>query len=184
MNDAAAPTKKRITARRFTTLLLSTAAAVVAGCGMFNALVDPYGLFRWVEQPGFNAIKPRATQTSTAFKFRVIDVTMPQTLLLGNSRVEMGWDPELLPKARFGRVANVALPGQGLGSMVELADHAWARSAPSTLVVGVEFFDCLEGDAAPPPHRTAASPWSAAAGPGILHRVERIAAFASEALFW
>jgi len=66
--------------------------------------------------------------------------------------------------------------------MVELADHAWARSAPSTLVVGVEFFDCLEGDAAPPPHRTAASPWSAAAGPGILHRVERIAAFASEAL--
>jgi hypothetical protein len=181
MTDAPPAAPQHITPRRFTTLLLATGAAVILGCGLFNAVVDPYGLFRWVEQPGFNAIKPRATQASTAFKFRVIDFTLPQTLLLGNSRVEMGWDPELLPSASSGRVANVALPGQGLGSMVGMADHAWARSAPSTLVIGVEFFDCLEGGQAPPPHAQSASPWSVLVS-GPTGRIERIGAFAGASL--
>jgi hypothetical protein len=181
MSDASPTASQRITARRFTTLLLVTAAAVVLGCGLFNAVVDPYGLFRWMEQPGFNAIKPRATQASTAFKYRVIDLTLPQTLLIGNSRVEMGWDPELLPSASFGRVANVALPGQGLSSMVAMADHAWARSAPSTLVIGLEFFDCLEAGQAPPLPAQSASPWSVVAS-GPTRRIERMSAFAGEAL--
>lgn len=149
MSDLPSSDPQRITARRFTTRLLATALVVVLGCGLFNAVADPYGLFRWVDRPGFNAIKPRATQASIAFKYRAIDFTLPQTLLLGNSRVEMGWDPARLPSATFGRVVNVALPGQGLGAMVEMANHAWARSRPTTLVVGVEFFDCLE--AGPPP---------------------------------
>ena len=181
MGAVSPSTQRRLNARRFTALLLATATAVVLGCGLFNVVVDPYGLFRWVDRPGFNAIKPRATQASNAFKYRVIDGTMPQTLLLGNSRVEMGWDPELLPSASFGRAANVALPGQGLGSMVGLADHAWARAAPSILLIGVEFFDCLEAGQAPLPHVRAASPWSAVAS-GPMRRIERIGAFAGEAL--
>ena len=137
-------------ARRFLIRLLATAAAVVVGCGLFTAVVDPYGLFRWVDVPGFNAIKPRASQMGTAFKYRVIDFVEPQTLLLGNSRVEMGWDPAQLPPAAFGRAANVALPGQSLSAMTAMADHAWARSRPKALMVGVEFFDCLESAQAAP----------------------------------
>jgi hypothetical protein len=104
---------------------------------------------------------------------------LPQTLLLGNSRVEMGWDPELPPSARFGRVANVALPGQGLGAMVEMAEHAWSRSAPSSLVIGVEFFDCLEAGPAPASRAQAASPWSSVAT-GPSRWIERVGAFVGE----
>lgn len=172
---------QRVSARRFTTRLLVTALTVVLGCGLLNAVVDPYGLFRWVDRPGFNAIKPRAAQAGTAFKYRVVDFTLPQTLLLGNSRVEMGWDPEHLPSATFGRVANVALPGQGLGSMVAMADHAWVRSKPTTLMIGVEFFDCLETGQAPSPHVQTVVPWSAAAT-SATQRLARIAAFSAEAL--
>jgi len=171
----------RETARRFTTRLLATALAVVLGCGLLNVVVDPYGLFRWVDLEGFNAIKPRATQVGAAFKYRVVDFSSPRTLLLGNSRAEMGWDPDLLPPATFGSVANVALPGQGLGTMVAMADHAWARSRPTTLVIGLEFFDCLESGPSRPTPKPATSPWSATAT-GPMQGLERIGAFAAETL--
>lgn len=169
-------------ARRFLIRLLATAAAVVVGCGLFTAVVDPYGLFRWVDVPGFNAIKPRASQMGTAFKYRVIDFVEPQTLLLGNSRVEMGWDPAQLPPAAFGRAANVALPGQSLSAMTAMADHAWARSRPKALMVGVEFFDCLESaQAAPTRPAKAGSPWAADDG-GWVQRAERARTFLAETL--
>ena len=179
MSDAPPTAANRITAKRFATLLLATAAALVIASALFNAVIDPYGLFRWVDRSGFNAIKPRATQVKSAFKYRVIDHTLPQTLLLGNSRVEMGWDPELPPAARFGRVANVALPGQGLEAMAGLADHAWARSAPTTLVIGVEFFDCLAKGPAPASRAQKASIWSSAVT-GPTHWIERRGAFVAE----
>jgi hypothetical protein len=49
-------------------------------CGLFNTVVDPYGLFRWIDRPGFNEIKPRATQASVAFKYRAIDFLSPRTI--------------------------------------------------------------------------------------------------------
>ena len=172
---------QREAARQFTTRLLATALAVVLGCALLNAAVDPYGLFRWVDRAELNAIKPRATQVGAAFKYRVIDFGSPQTLLLGNSRAEMGWDPDLLPPATFGSVANVALPGQGLGAMVAMADHAWVRSRPTTLVIGLEFFDCLEAAPSPPAPKAATSPWSATTT-GPMQRLRRIGAFAAETL--
>jgi hypothetical protein len=179
MSDLPPKAADRITPRRFAALLLGASAAVVLGSGLFNAVVDPYGLFRWVDRSGFNAIKPRATQAKSAFKYRVVDFTLPQTLLLGNSRVEMGWDPERLPSANFGRVANLALPGQGLEAMAGLADHAWARSAPTTMVIGVEFFDCLEEGPAPTPRVKKVSPWSSA-GAGPTRWIERTGALVGE----
>lgn len=168
-------------ARTFAIRLLGTCFAVVVGCGLFNAVIDPYGLFRWVDQPGFNEVKPRATQASVAFKYRAVEFLSPQTLLLGNSRAEMGWDPESLPAGRFGSVVNAAMPGQGLGAMVPLAEHAWARSRPATLVIGAEFFDCLE--AGPPPAASVHEvlPWDTSAG-GAWHRFGRLRAFAAEVL--
>ena len=170
-----------ISARSFTTRLLATALVVVLGCGLFNALVDPYGLLRWVDRPGFNAIKPRASQVGAPFKYRVVDFNLPRTLLLGNSRVEMGWNPEHLPSATFGPVANVALPGQGLDAMVALANHAWARSRPVRLIVGVEFFDCLEAAPAAPQPPPTRSPWAAASAGGA-QPLERFGAVAAQML--
>lgn len=181
MSQTSSTEPRRDTARRFTIRLLAAALAIVLGCGLLNAVVDPYGLFRWVDLEGFNAIKPRATQVGAAFKYRVIDFDTPRTLLLGNSRAEMGWDPELLPPATFGSVTNAALPGQGLGAMVALANHAWARSRPTTLIIGVEFFDCLESGPSPPAPKPATSPWSATTN-GPMQHVERIGAFAAETL--
>ncbi len=133
-----------------------------------NALVDPHGLVRWVDAPGFNAIKPRAIQEIEAFKYRAIDSVRPKALILGNSRAEMGWNPEIVNRARLGPTVNAAIPGRGLDAMAPLADYAWHVSRPATLIVGAEFFDCLVSGAAPAAAvASAVSPWSRPAeGPG------------------
>jgi len=168
-------------ARRFAVVLLVTSLAVVAGCALFNALVDPYGIFRWLDRPGFNEIKPRATQESLAFKYKAIDFLSPRTLLLGNSRAEIGWDPGHLSGTRFGEVVNAAMPGRGLEAMIPVADHAWARSRPATLVIGVEFFDCLEAGQTPPPRIRADVTW-AGADEDLWRRLVRLRAFAAETM--
>ncbi|HMO46384.1 MAG TPA: hypothetical protein PKB14_10170 [Rubrivivax sp.] len=183
-NDASpaalsSPARPSPQARTFAIRLLGTCFAVVAGCGLFNAAVDPYGLFRWVDRPGFNEVKPRATQASVAFKYRAVDFLSPQTLLLGNSRAEMGWNPQSLPAGRFGSVVNAAMPGKGLDAMIPLAGHAWARSRPATLVIGAEFFDCLEAGGPPAAPAPQALPWDASAA-GPWHRFGTLRAFAAE----
>ncbi len=179
-SDSGSSEGASLLARRFTIRLLVSTLAVVAGCALFNAVIDPYGLFRWIDRTGFNEIKPRAVQRSVAFKYRAIDFISPNTVLLGNSRAEMGWDPGHLPEARFGKVVNAGLPGTGLAAMIPVADHAWARSRPAILLIGVEFFDCLEDGQPPAPHPPAVVPWASAdAGSWSL---ALLGAFASETI--
>jgi hypothetical protein len=169
-------------ARRFMLRFLAAVAVTVAGCGLLNAVVDPYGLHRWVDRPAFNTIKPRAAQVGEAFKYRAVEQLRPATLLLGNSRAEMGWDPQALPASPFAPVVNGAMPGRGLEAMLPLADHAWSVTAPALLFVGLEFFDCLE--AAPPKTRAAMPPppaWSVH-GQGPLRQAERLRELAAQTL--
>lgn len=156
-------------ARRFVTRLVVLLATCIAVAAIVNATIDPHGVHRWIDIEGLNRIKPRANQAPEAFKYRAIDVKAPQTLLLGNSRVELGWNPDDLPHARFGRTVNAAIPGRGLSSMVALADHAWARSRPEQLIVGLEFFDCLASGPRPKRQETHVSPWSVAQPPYDFH---------------
>jgi hypothetical protein len=169
-------------ARRFMQRFLAAVVATVAGCGLLNAVVDPYGLYRWVDRPGFNEIKPRAAQAGDAFKYRAVEMLLPATLLLGNSRAEMGWDPQRLPASPYAPVVNVAMPGRGLEAMLPLADHAWSVSAPAALFVGLEFFDCLEaGPAKTGPSLPNPPAWSVH-GQGPQRRAERLRELAAQSL--
>ena len=163
--------------RRF----LVVGAATVAGCGLINAVVDPYGLFRWLDLPAFNEIKPRAAQASVAFKYRAVEQLRPATLLLGNSRAEMGWDPQQLSPWPDAPAVNGAIPGSGIEGMLPLADHAWSVSAPAALLVGLEFFDCLDAGPAKVRAPVPAPVWSVH-GRGPLRRIERLRELASQAL--
>ena len=112
-----------------------------------------------------------------AFKYRAIDAIRPKALILGNSRAEMGWNPELVNRAGLGPTVNAAIPGRGLDAMAPLADYAWHVSRPATLIVGAEFFDCLVSGAAPAAEvAPAASPWALPAA-GFGGRVARMRLF-------
>lgn len=160
--DTFAPLRREeeVRARAFIVRLCLMLAAFVLAAVALNGIVDPHGLHRWMELDGTNRLKPRANQSPEAFKYRSIDVLTPRSLLLGNSRVEMGWDPQDLPRERFGAVVNAAVPGSGLETMIALTDHAWIRSRPAHLLVGLEFFDCLAKGPRPAAGEAMPSAWS------------------------
>ena len=138
------PDSNDLTARRFTLIMLSALTACVTLIVGFNLLIDPHGIFRILTIPGVNQVKPKGAQLGEAFKVQSISSLKPATLMLGNSRVEMGWNPQTLDPLVFGPVVNAALPGRDLQSMRGLATHAWHVSRPARLLVGVDFMDCLE----------------------------------------
>ena len=136
--------------RNYLSLWLALAAALLLAVAGFNLIVDPYGLFRLVDAPGFNAVKPKAgVHGATVKAYQVLRV-QPRGLVLGNSRAEVGFDPEH-PAWPSGSqpVFNLALPGTGTSTTLRYLQHVLARAAgtgsgkPEVVVWGIDFMDFL-----------------------------------------
>jgi hypothetical protein len=75
--------------------------------------------------------------------------TKPKTLVLGNSRAEVGLDPNHPALAAHGAVYNAALPGTGTHTSLRFLQHALATTANSpaeqlkVVVWGIDFMDFL-----------------------------------------
>jgi len=119
----------------WTVLLLGSVVAV-------NIVVDPYGLFRVVDVPGVNRVKSQASERGSLFKHVSLERMHPSGLILGNSRAEIGFDPESPawpPRAR--PVFNLALPGAGISAVAGDFAKALRGSTPKLVVVGLDFLD-------------------------------------------
>jgi hypothetical protein len=127
-------------------LLLFCALGLLLGAAL-NIAVDPYGMYRWIDFGGFNRLKPKAGLSSRIVKpYRVLEIR-PKTLLLGNSRVEIAFDPESSqwPAAQH-PVYNMALPGTGVAAALRSLQHANTNSEVALVFMGVDFFDFLSGE--------------------------------------
>ncbi|MCX7278442.1 MAG: hypothetical protein NTZ15_14135 [Burkholderiales bacterium] len=132
---------------------LGLTAALVLLVAVFNAVVDPYGLIRGVDRAGFNRIKPAAgAHGSMAKAYQVLRV-QPGALILGNSRAEVGFDPQhpAWPAAAQ-PVFNLALPGTDTSTSVQSLQHVLASPGahPKVVVWGVDFMDFLVDPRTPP----------------------------------
>ncbi|MGD8938551.1 MAG: hypothetical protein PVJ72_04175 [Gammaproteobacteria bacterium] len=58
-----------------------------------NAIIDPFGVFRWMEIPGVNIHKPAINIEDSRNKLQAIGLIKPQSLVLGSSRTETGINP-------------------------------------------------------------------------------------------
>jgi hypothetical protein len=117
--------------------------ATLACIALLNAYVDPYRLYRLAQEPPAS-IKPRASQKRFVSKAYGIAYLHPKTLILGNSRAEIGFDPQSShwPTAAA-PVFNAAIPGTGLGTGLSYLRHAIAHGEIRQVVVAVEFLDFL-----------------------------------------
>lgn len=138
-----------------TSLMLIVVAAT-------NLVVDPYGIFRMVDQPGFNSIKPAAAKHGDMSKAYQVLRVQPRTLILGNSRAEVGLDPNHPAWPQSVRpVYNAALPGTGTATSLRYLQHVLAAAAgkptaqPALVLWGVDFMDFLTDPSKPTPARTA-----------------------------
>ena len=127
-----------------TLVVATTAICVVA---------DPYRFFD-APTTGWTALKPRAYQQSDLAKTYMLARTRPATILLGNSRVEVGLDPQSPEWPAYLRpVFNAALAGHDLFSALLFLQDDLALKTPKLAVVGLDFQDFIQagkGAAAPP----------------------------------
>ena len=114
---------------------------LLIGAMTLNYWVDPYGLYRSYSDGDW---KPHgATQGELVKPYQVLKHS-PRTLILGNSRAEVGFDPEdaAWPES-VQPIYNLALPGTGTRVARRLLEHVLAAHSPQTIVLGVDFMDFL-----------------------------------------
>jgi hypothetical protein len=130
------PAARYLLAWTMSTLTLLTAVASI------NLLVDPYDLFRLVTREGFNRVKSNAGQRTLIFKRTNVERMRPNALILGNSRAEIGFDPDSPAwPAAMRPVFNLALPGTGPQSALEEFRRVRDIHAPRLVLVGLDFLD-------------------------------------------
>ena len=129
--------------------LLSVAVAAIAAVLIVS--VDPYGLYRLVERPGFNRVKPQLKRYQREIKTELALAAGADALIMGNSRAEIGFDPEHPTFSAHTRSTfNLALAGSRLDSARAQLDALRAQGRrPVKLVLGVDFLDFLVDPGAP-----------------------------------
>ncbi len=124
-----------------TVLILTLATAA------FTIVVDPYRMFDTAAMAGWNEIKPRVYSQANLAKTYQLERIAPKTLLLGNSRVEVGFDPESEQWPESARpVFNGGQAGTDLFTSWALLRDAVAVRPPRTIIVGLDIIDFLEPD--------------------------------------
>lgn len=133
--------------KRYLTLWLALTGTLLLGAAAINLVVDPYGIFRVVDAPGFNAVKPKAGVHGAMTKAYQVLRVQPRGLILGNSRAEVGLDPNHAAWPESARpVFNLALPGTGTHTTLLYLRHvleAQKDNPPTIVVWGIDFMDFL-----------------------------------------
>lgn len=144
------------------TRFLKQAAAAFAGflalAFALNVWVDPYRI--WNVRHGFSqqAPRPRAVQQLHLLKSRGLTRSRPVTVVLGNSRAEIGFDPRSRSWPLSLRpVYNASIPGTGIDTATSLLSDAVSAGRLRTAVIGLDFLDFLTDpeNPTPPTHPTA-----------------------------
>jgi len=138
----------------FTRYLRNVGVAVAIALSVTAAayvVTDPQGLLGTPPIAGVNEIKPYFEHNRELSRWRRAQRFCPTAAIVGNSRAEIGFDPDYDAFGTLGYSAfNHAIPGSGLDtSLNQLRWLAEAGCSPRLIVVGVDFPDFLVDPARP-----------------------------------
>ena len=125
-------------------LMLNAAfiTALLAFIGFFNGLVDPYGLFGFVNYPGFNDIKEMKYRTKNSWAWAGIQTILRSdydTVIIGNSRAHIAMDPSVLsPEYKAYNASNSGLNIENFYSVLHPVLEA-KESRVKTVIIGLDF---------------------------------------------
>ena len=130
---------------------LALTSCLMLVMGAINLVVDPYGIFYFVDKAGFNGIKPAAGGHGATGKYYQVMRVQPRGVVLGNSRAEVGFDPLSVAWPEKARpVFNLALPGTGPRASLESLQHVLNDAQqghaekPEVVVWGIDFMNFLD----------------------------------------
>lgn len=146
---------KPLNAAQFFTWFAASLVALIGLTIGLTVAVDPYRMYGTPPIPGWTALKPEIYDHIGMALTYQLERVRPDTLLLGNSRVEVGFDPESKVWPSSARpVFNAAEPGRDLRAAVDMLRDAIAVHIPKTVIVGLDILDFLQKptlDPAPQP---------------------------------
>lgn len=128
--------------KRFVGWWIAGTIGLLALAALTNLVIDPYAAYGWISIPGVNQKKTQAVDESRLAKPYMVEREQPTTLLLGSSRVEVGFDPNSTAWPSTMRpVFNLGIPGSGPYEQYRLLQHAFATAHPKYVLIGTGFGD-------------------------------------------
>lgn len=85
--------KETIPAKRYFFIAISALVLLLFSIAVFNGIVDPFGMYRFIEIRGFNSHKPAVYHRVRLFKAYDIRRIKPSEIVLGTSRTHLGINP-------------------------------------------------------------------------------------------
>jgi hypothetical protein len=130
--------------KRYLTLVFGLSATIVVVASGISITVDPYDYYHGVRWEGINAKKPHALTHGRLAKLAAASRVEPNTVVLGNSRMDIGFDPHSnqWPDA-LRPIFNLAIPGQGPSGDLRNIQELFHHQKPKLVVIGVDFLDFL-----------------------------------------
>jgi hypothetical protein len=142
-----------MSARRYITWFAVTFSALAVITAMLNLFIDPYLVYGSPRIKGVNQVKTEINdyvRVAKAFEPFRRDTDI---LLAGNSRIEMGLDPDHACFTQLGlRAYNLGIPGAGVGQQLNHVLNVVYAQAVQRVFLSVDLVDFLvsEGSATPP----------------------------------
>jgi|GEM_PF-3478551 len=126
--------------RRYLTLFIIGFLSIAAVVSGLNYVINPYDYWDVPRLKGLSVAKPEFGRHQLRAKPQQWARLKPDVVVLGNSRVQVGFDPDA---AVFGGdiVYNAGFPGIALSGQLKALKAVEGRAKPATLYVGLEFLD-------------------------------------------
>jgi len=130
-----------MTIHSYLTRVFSISLGIFIIVGGFNYIINPYNIHNTERITGINTFKPEAAKRIRTFKKYQPFHIKPNTLILGNSRVEMGINPKHKNLTALGNVYNLGIPGMRFKDQATYANLIIQSEQITTLIIGIDFSD-------------------------------------------
>ncbi len=124
------------------------AATTVSGIFVvifFSVVIDPYNLYNWFKYDGINTKKPDTTRYLEEIKLTEAIKLNPNLIILGNSRAEIGFNPESPYLVDHGYSAfNLAIRGTSIFTSTRQLNYLINKGIkPKKILIALDFVDFL-----------------------------------------
>lgn len=126
--------------RRFNGILLAVALTPILTVGLFNLVVDAYGVFNSPIFAGFNKAKPEKFNQDLLFKSVEVTKIRPKIIFLGSSRVQWGLDPNYPGLSDPQTSYNLGLQASNMYVVRRYFEHAlFNQPELKQVILGIDF---------------------------------------------
>jgi len=120
--------------------IFSYSLPVLVLIGVFNYLVDPYGIYNTLHVNGFNFPKAEAQNYEKLVKAYLVSEIQPDAVVMGTSRAGIGIDSDSELWAGDGAVFNLSIADGNVYVTRRFLQHLIAIRPPKKVVLGLDFF--------------------------------------------